>query len=74
MHLLIIDHLPFLQHLMTWKNSDTEQEFVIPVFFLTTPMAINLLSKSNEIYIEAQESPRPMNEDDDLGTMYSTNF
>ena len=49
MHLLLIDHLPFLLCLMTWKNLDAEQEFVIPVFFLTTPMAIDLLSKSNEI-------------------------
>ena len=49
MHLLLINHLPFLQHLMIRKNLDAEQEFVIPAFFLTTLMAIDLLSISNEI-------------------------
>ena len=49
MHLLLIDHLPFLQHLMIRKNLDAEQEFIIPAFFLITLMAIDLLSKLNEI-------------------------
>ena len=49
MHLLLIDHLPFLQHLMTQKNLDAEQEFVIPIFFLIILMATNLLSRLNEI-------------------------
>ena len=49
MHLLLIDHLPFLQHLTTRKNLDVEQDFVIPDFFLITLMAIDLLLKLNEI-------------------------
>ena len=44
-----INHPPFLQHLVTQKNSDVEQEFEIPDFFLIISMAINLLLRSNKI-------------------------
>ena len=74
MHLLLIDHLPFLQHLMIRKNLDTGLESVIPAFFQITHMYGNRPPVEIKRDLEAQESPRLTNEEDDLGIMYSANF
>ena len=59
---------------MIWKSLDAGLESVIPAFFQITHMYGNRPPVEIKRDLEAQESPCPTNEDDDLGTMYSANF